>query len=65
MCATVFVDSSMPTQYSQDLRWQVLWFVWNLGLTRDEVAFYLGVSLKWTGECCYLGDTKIKRSLFN
>ena len=47
MVASVVVDSSMPTPYSQDLTWRVIWFAWNLGLTRVEVAFCLGVST-WT-----------------
>ena len=47
-CATVVVDSSMSTSYSQDLRWSVIRFEWNLSLTREEVEFYLGVST-WAG----------------
>ena len=63
-CATVIVDSSMPIPYTQDLSWHVIWFVWNLELTREEVAFYLGVSLTRTVERYPRGDDKIKRSLF-
>ena len=48
MCATV-VDRMMPAPYSQDLRWRVVWFVWHLGLSVEEAAFYLGVST-WTVE---------------
>ena len=48
MCATV-VDRMMPAPYSQDLRWCVIWFVWHLGLSVEEAAFYLGVAT-WTVE---------------
>ena len=48
MCDGHIVDSSMSTPYSRDLSWRVIWFVWNLGLRREEVAFYLDVSLTWT-----------------
>ena len=41
MCATVFVDRSMPTP---DLNWRITWFVCNLGQTREEVAFYIANS---------------------
>ena len=37
----VVVDSSVPAPYSQDLSWPIIWFVWNLGLAREEVVFYL------------------------
>ena len=63
VCETVVVDCSMPTPCSQDLSWRVIWFVWNLWLTREEVAFYLGVST-CAVECYPCVDTKIKRSLF-
>ena len=63
VCETVVVDSGMPTQYSRELSWRVTWFAWNLGLTREEVAFYLGVST-WAVERYPRGDTKVKRSLF-
>ena len=46
--ATVVVDRCMPTPYFQDLRWRFM-FVWILGLSVEEVAFYLGVST-WTVE---------------
>ena len=46
--ATVVVDSSMLTPYSQDLRWHLM-FVWNLGLSVEEAVFYLGVTT-WTVE---------------
>ena len=48
MWATVVVDRSMPTPYFQDLRWRFM-SVWNVGLGREEAAFYLGVST-WTVE---------------
>ena len=64
VCATVVVDSSMPTSYSQDINWRVIWFAWNLRLTGQEFAFYLGVSLTWTVEHYPCGDTKIKHILF-
>lgn len=57
--ATVVVDSSMPVPYSQDLSCLV-WFVWNLRLAREEVAFYLGLSLTRTAACYPHGHTKIK-----
>ena len=57
---TVVVDSSMPMPSFQDLSWRVISFVWNLRLTREEVAFYIGVSLTWTVECYPRGDTKIR-----
>ena len=47
VCATAVLDRSMPAPYSQDLR--DLWFVWSLGLSVEEAAFYLGVST-WTVE---------------
>ena len=37
----------MPAPYSQDIRWRVIWCVWNLGLSIEETAFYLSVST-WT-----------------
>ena len=55
-CATLVVDRSMPTPCSQDLSWRIIRFVWSLGLTREEVTFYRGVSTH--------GDNKIKRTLF-
>ena len=64
MCASVVVDSSMRTPYSQDLSRRVIWFAWNLGQSRDEVAFYLGVST-WTVGGYSREDTRIKRSLFS
>ena len=64
MCATVVVDSSMPTPYSQDLSWRVIWFAWSLALTRGEVAFYLGVSIAWAVESYPRGDNKTKSNLF-
>ena len=51
-------------RYSQGLSWRVIFFAWNLGLTREELAFYLGVSLTWTVECNPRGATKIKPNLF-
>ena len=57
VCATVVVDSIMPTPYFQGLRWRVIWFAWSLGLIREEVAFYLGVST-WTVECYPSGDKR-------
>ena len=63
MCATVVADSSMSTPYSQDLSCCVIKFAWNLGLTREEIAFYLGV-YTWTVEYHPRGDTKVKCSLF-
>ena len=47
-------DGHLGSQYtyctpnSQDLRWRFM-FVWNLGLTREEAVFHLGVST-WTVE---------------
>ena len=58
---TVVMDSSMP--YSQDLRWRVVRFAWSIGLRREEVAVYLGVST-WAVERSRSGDAKIKRSPF-
>ena len=42
VCLTV-VNRSMPAPYSQDLSWRVIWFVGNLGLPREEIAFYPGI----------------------
>ena len=48
VCVTVVhMDSSMPTPYSLDISGRVMWFVWNLRLTKEEVAFPCGVSLTW------------------
>ena len=62
-CSLVVLDSTMPTPYSQDLSWRVIWFMWNLGLTREEVAFLRDIST-WNVERYPRGDTRIKRSLF-
>ena len=64
--APVVMDrsTSIPTPYSQDLSRRVIWFVWNLGLSREEAAFYPGVPT-WTVEGYLRGDTRIKRSLFS
>ena len=33
-------ESHYARPYSQDLSWRVTWFVWNLGLSLEEAAFY-------------------------
>ena len=40
------LDHIMPGPYSQDLRWRVIWSVWNLGHTTEETAVYLGISTR-------------------
>ena len=61
VCATVVLNSSMPTPYSQILSWRVVWFVWNLRLTRKEVPFYLDVSKHGL---LSFNNNEIKRNLF-
>ena len=64
VCATVVVDRNIRTPYSRDLSWRVTWFVWNLGLSVEEAAFYLGTST-WIALSSPCRDTKIKLNLFS
>ena len=52
MCATAVVSRRMPMPYSQE---RVTWFVWSLGPSVEEAAFYLVISTWITLDIpCYI-----------
>ena len=50
MAAVSVKRSIMPTPFSEDLRWRVIWFVHVLQHSVAETSFFLGVSERITVE---------------